>query len=230
MPTLVGHRVNMREHNLSDTERDPALLKPLGGASPRDQRAADGSYNDLGCPGWAWPARASAATCRLPTRSANSRPTSTSPIRAAISRELLARRDLRAGAAPQRSRPGLAAVHGARLAQPWRRRHRQPPHRMPLPPGDDWPARRHDHPAHAAGPTGIRRRTRAGPQPTATPRRIGGTARRSTARISRRQRAVRTRSRDRRKCCPDGKLHLETAGHLHRSTAASRSRTTSSPA
>ena len=50
MPTLVGHRVNMREHNLSDTERDPALLKPLGGASPRDQRAADGSYNDLGCP------------------------------------------------------------------------------------------------------------------------------------------------------------------------------------
>ena len=50
MPTLLGHRVNMREHNLSDTERDPSLLKPLGGASPRDQRAADGSYNDLGCP------------------------------------------------------------------------------------------------------------------------------------------------------------------------------------
>jgi len=50
MPTLLAHRVNMREHNLSDTERDPSLLKPLGGASPRDQRAADGSYNDLGCP------------------------------------------------------------------------------------------------------------------------------------------------------------------------------------
>ena len=50
MPTLVGQRVNMREHNLSDTERDPSLLKPQGGPSPRDQRAADGSYNDLGCP------------------------------------------------------------------------------------------------------------------------------------------------------------------------------------
>jgi len=50
MPTLVGHRVNMREHNLSDTERDPSLLKPQGDLSPRDQRAADGSYNDLGCP------------------------------------------------------------------------------------------------------------------------------------------------------------------------------------
>src|SRR5262245_16512797 len=50
MPTLVGHRVNMREHNLSDTERDPSLLEPQGGLSPRDQRAADGSYNDLGCP------------------------------------------------------------------------------------------------------------------------------------------------------------------------------------
>src|SRR5262249_2387524 len=50
MPTLVGHRVNMREHNLFDTERDPSLLKPLGGANPRDRREADGSYNDLGCP------------------------------------------------------------------------------------------------------------------------------------------------------------------------------------
>jgi len=35
MPTLVGQRVNMREHNLSDTERDPSLLKPQGGPSPR---------------------------------------------------------------------------------------------------------------------------------------------------------------------------------------------------
>src|SRR5262249_60992021 len=57
MPTLVGQRVNMREHNLSDTERDPSLLTPKGGPSPRDQRAADGSYNDLACP-WMGMARA----------------------------------------------------------------------------------------------------------------------------------------------------------------------------
>src|SRR5262249_21957690 len=62
MPTLVGQRVNMREHNLSDTERDPSLLKPQGGPSPRDQRAADGSYNDLGCP-WMGMARARFGRC-----------------------------------------------------------------------------------------------------------------------------------------------------------------------
>ena len=50
MPTIVGHRVNMREHNLLDTERDPSVLHPNGGAQPRDQRTVDGSYNDLGCP------------------------------------------------------------------------------------------------------------------------------------------------------------------------------------
>ena len=57
MPTVLGHRVNMREHNLSDTERDPSALKPGGGDSPRDERSADGSYNDLGCP---WMGMASA--------------------------------------------------------------------------------------------------------------------------------------------------------------------------
>jgi len=68
MPTLVGHRVNMREHNLFDTERDPSLLKPLGGANPRDRREADGSYNDLGCP---WMGMAAARF---------GRPISTNPI------------------------------------------------------------------------------------------------------------------------------------------------------
>src|SRR5262245_32389004 len=50
MPTLVGHRVNMREQNLCDTERDPAGLAPGGGHGRRDQREADGSFNDLGAP------------------------------------------------------------------------------------------------------------------------------------------------------------------------------------
>jgi len=29
IPTLVGHRAKLREHNLFDTERDPSGLKPL---------------------------------------------------------------------------------------------------------------------------------------------------------------------------------------------------------
>ena len=77
MPTLVGHRVNMREHNLFDTERDPSLLKPLGGANPRDRR----EFTTISVArGWAWPPRALAATCGSPTRSANSRPISTNLI------------------------------------------------------------------------------------------------------------------------------------------------------
>src|SRR4030095_5612557 len=50
MLAIVGHRGNMRAHNLSDTERDPSTLEPCGGDSPRGERAVDGSYNDLACP------------------------------------------------------------------------------------------------------------------------------------------------------------------------------------
>jgi hypothetical protein len=47
---LLGLRVNMRKHNLFDTERDPSLLKPKPGGEARDIRQADGSHNDLGGP------------------------------------------------------------------------------------------------------------------------------------------------------------------------------------
>ena len=53
--------------------------------------------------------------------SASSRPSLYEPNPRLVSHELLARRSLRAGAAPQRSRAGLAAVHGPRLAEPRRR-------------------------------------------------------------------------------------------------------------
>jgi hypothetical protein len=50
IPTVLGHRAAMRERNLYDTERNPSVLKPQGSSSPRDERAPDGSYNDLGRP------------------------------------------------------------------------------------------------------------------------------------------------------------------------------------
>jgi hypothetical protein len=81
MPTILGHRVNMREHNLSDTERDPTLLKPSTGGNGHDQRQADGSYNDLGCP---WMGMAGARFGRnvpIGTPRASSPPNYTSPIR-----------------------------------------------------------------------------------------------------------------------------------------------------
>jgi hypothetical protein len=51
MPTLLGLRVNMREHNLFDCETEPF---PTGPSEPevdyRVQRTLLGSHNDLGCP------------------------------------------------------------------------------------------------------------------------------------------------------------------------------------
>jgi hypothetical protein len=82
MPTILGHRVNMREHNLSDTERDPSALEPLGGANPRDQREADGSYNDLGCPWMGMVGARFGRNVPIGETTARSRPISTSPIRA----------------------------------------------------------------------------------------------------------------------------------------------------
>ena len=58
---------------------------------------------------------------------------------------------LRAGAASQRARPRLAAIHGARLAEPWRRRHHEPAAQVAAAAGRRLAVFRHDDPAHAAG-------------------------------------------------------------------------------
>jgi hypothetical protein len=50
IPVIIGHRTNLRQHNLFDTERDPSLLAPQGDGSRSDERGADGSFNDRGCP------------------------------------------------------------------------------------------------------------------------------------------------------------------------------------
>ena len=47
---MLGYRAVMRRRNLYNTQRDPALLEPQKSGNPRDQREADGSCNDLGCP------------------------------------------------------------------------------------------------------------------------------------------------------------------------------------
>lgn len=50
MPTLAGIRVNMRESNLFDTETSPRPAVSPAAVDVRNQRTADGSYNDLGEP------------------------------------------------------------------------------------------------------------------------------------------------------------------------------------
>jgi Animal haem peroxidase len=91
IPTLLGHRAVMRERNLHDTEREPSLLQPKKIGDPRDQRQADGSHNDLGCP---WMGMAGARFGRnVPIEGTfgETEPRLYQPNPRRISRELLAR-------------------------------------------------------------------------------------------------------------------------------------------
>ena len=139
MPTLVGHRAKLREHNLFDTERDPSGLKPLGGSSPRDQRTADGSYNDLGCP-WMGMARARfGRNVPIGDTYGEQLPDLYEPNPRLVSRELLARRSFEPVPHLNVLVPGWIQFmvhdwfsHGGGDTK-------KPPHSLPLPPGDDWP-------------------------------------------------------------------------------------------
>jgi hypothetical protein len=140
MPTLVGHRVNMRQHNLADTERDPALLKPLGGASPRDQRTADGSFNDLGCP-WMGMARARfGRNVPVSDTYGEQPPDLYEPNPRVVSRDLLARRSF----VPVPHLNALVPAWLQFMVHDWLSHGggdtTKPPHALPLPPGDDWSA------------------------------------------------------------------------------------------
>ena len=138
MPTIVGHRVNMREHNLSDTERDPSLLKPGAGANGHDQRTADGSYNDLGCP---WMGMAGARFGRnVPISDTHGEqpPELYEPNPRQVSRDLLARRSF----VPVPHLNVLVPAWLQFMVHDWLSHGggdtKTPPHRLPLPPGDDW--------------------------------------------------------------------------------------------
>ena len=140
MPTIVGHRVNMREHNLSDTERDPSLLKPGAGANGHDQRTADGSYNDLGCP---WMGMAGARFGRnVPISDTHGEqpPELYEPNPRQVSRDLLARRSF----VPVPHLNVLVPAWLQFMVHDWLSHGggdtKTPPHRLPLPPGDDWPS------------------------------------------------------------------------------------------
>jgi Animal haem peroxidase len=137
MPTLVGHRVNMREQNLANTERNPRQLAPDGTPGRRDQREADGSFNDLGQP---WMGMAGARFGRnvpIAETYGEEPPGLYEPNPRLVSRELLQRRSF----APVPHLNVLVPAwlqfmvhdwlsHGAATADK--------PHEIPLPKGDDW--------------------------------------------------------------------------------------------
>ena len=139
MPTILGHRVNMREQNLSDTERDPSLLKPSTGGNGHDQRQADGSYTDLGCP---WMGMAGARFGRnVPIGDTHGEqpPELYEPNPRQVSRDLLARRSF----VPVPHLNVLVPAWLQFMVHDWLSHGggdtTNPPHKLPLPPGDDWP-------------------------------------------------------------------------------------------
>lgn len=139
IPMLLGHRAIMRERNLYDTERDPSVLKLRTAGNPGEQRAPDGSYNDLACP---WMGMAGARFGRnipIAATAGEKEPELYEPNPRLISRRLLARREF----IPVPHLNVLVAgwlqfmVHGWFSHGP--NDAKAPPHRFPLPEGDEWP-------------------------------------------------------------------------------------------
>jgi Animal haem peroxidase len=138
MPTLVGHRVNMRANNLLDTERDPSLVPFQPNLNPRDQREADGGYNDLACP---WMGKAGARFGRnmpIAETYGEAPPELYEPNPRLISRALLARKEFAAVPYLNVLVPAWLQfmVHDWLSHGPSRK---NDPHLLTLPPDDDWP-------------------------------------------------------------------------------------------
>jgi hypothetical protein len=141
IPMLLGHRALMRQRNLYDTERDPSLLKPQGSGIPRDERTADGSYNDFSQP---WMGMAGARFGRnvpIEATFGEKEPELYDPNPRLISRRLLARREF----IPVPYLNVLVAGWIQFTLHDWLSHGPNdpnvPPHRIPLPDGDDWPGR-----------------------------------------------------------------------------------------
>jgi hypothetical protein len=138
MPTLVGHRVNMRANNLLDTERDPSLVPFQANLNPRDQREADGSYNDLACP---WMGKTQARFARnmpIAETYGEAPPELYEPNPRLVSRALLERREF----VPVPYLSVLVPAWLQFMVHDWLSHgpaDRTNPHELPLPPGDDWP-------------------------------------------------------------------------------------------
>ena len=133
MPTLVGLRVNMREHNLFDTEtRSARCSSPRAvGRRPRSARRPTAATTTSASRGWAWPSTRFGRNVPIAETFGEQPPGLYEPNPRLVSTQAAARARVRAGAAPQRAGAGLAAVHGARLAEPRRATTRRPPHEFP---------------------------------------------------------------------------------------------------
>ena len=136
---LLALRVDLRRLNLFDTETAPLDPPVPIGFDIRHCRTADGTFNDLSK---TWMGMADARFGRnvpIAQTFGEQPPELYEPNPRLVSRDLLARRSF-VPVTTVNLFLGVAAIHGARLAEPRRRRHDKPPLRLPLPTGDDWPS------------------------------------------------------------------------------------------
>jgi hypothetical protein len=139
VPMIVGHRVTMRQENLTDTEVSPPAPTAPEGFDIRGARTPDGSHNDLAKP---WMGMAGARFGRNMPREATfgeTLPKLMEPSPRLISNRLLARREF----VPVPHLNLLAAAWIQFMVHDWLSHgsndKEAPPHDIPLPEGDDWP-------------------------------------------------------------------------------------------
>ncbi len=140
VPMIVGHRVTMRQRNLTDTQTVAPEVPPLpDGFDVRGARTPNGSYNDMSKP---WMGMANARFGRnMPIADVfgETPPALYDPSPRLISSRLLARREF----VPVPHLNLLAAAWIQFMVHDWLSHgsndKNATPHDVPLPPGDTWP-------------------------------------------------------------------------------------------
>jgi hypothetical protein len=137
LPMIIGHRVILRRHNLTDTQtRKPVL--PQVAADVRGARTADGSYNDLSAPWMGMKGARFGRNMPLADTFGEKPPTLFEPSPRLVSNALLARREF----VPVPHLNVLAAAWIQFMVHDWLSHgsndKKDPPHVIPLPEGDDW--------------------------------------------------------------------------------------------
>lgn len=139
---ILGHRVNLRRWNLTDTQTVPPPVPPADQDDVRGARTVDGSYNDLSKP---WMGMAGARFGRnMPIEDCfgEQEPRLYEPSPRLISNKLLARREF----VPVPHLNLLAAAWIQFMVHDWLSHGTNDksiaPHEIPLPEGDDWPDER----------------------------------------------------------------------------------------
>ena len=132
---ILGHRENLRHHNLTDMERDPPTPEPAD--DPVNFRTADGSYNDLGKP---WMGMTGARFGRNVAMDAAFGETGEelmTPSPRLVSNKLMKRREF----VPVPHLNVLAAAWIQFMVHDWLshgKNDKNRPLNIPLPDGDDW--------------------------------------------------------------------------------------------